>query len=482
MTPRILNKFLNTPAVETSGFNLGKNMNYITPEMRAYASEYTDPLTLNFKLLINYNKPYGLFAPETNINSALAYLKRIGQDVRYEMLKQWIIKFQDFVKNYDFLILGCEGLEVIFNMKPPMMFTGEEKVTIAIRETSDMRFQSLLTMYNKIWYDDVRICEIIPVNLRRFDMSILIYSAGYYNMALYDINENNSNQDSSEINIFPTLAKIGSTFFNTSDGTSGEYYYFNHHLINLGDAEINIEDSGAGFFGNLSNEQAPEPVKNSFSVNYRFARFNGMFNNIFGEFDFVKLLAISAAQDNVSNKLNNKLVVEQFKKSMKDSFNKAGKSIAKSLATKVVNLPSKFLSKNTAIGNALYDVSQPQFVASTLKSAADLGITVGEDWVNGKIANVTNLVQMNFSNTFNKIYDDVLGHKQGYANSVKVSDTPIQSETMVNQTPTTNLINPAQQTEIYTPSKTSPYVPGIIPPVKKGIRLSDGNIYDRKSF
>ena len=83
--------------------------------------------------------------------------------------------------------MQVEGLEVIQNRKPGHVFTEEDKLNIIIRETVDMRVQSLINDYNHIWYDHVRGVEVLPQNLREFDMFIMLYDVNYYNTMLYDI-------------------------------------------------------------------------------------------------------------------------------------------------------------------------------------------------------------------------------------------------------------------------------------------------------
>jgi hypothetical protein len=290
---------------------------YLTPEYKGYLADISDPLTLCFKLMIDYDKPYGLFTDETDgdgviyTNSALAYLKRIGEDARYSMLKVWIKNFKEFVKNYDFLILNCDGLDEIINKKAGDMFTDADKVTITVRETADMFFQSLLTTYRHIWYDNSRGVEVLPANLRRFDIGILVFNSAYYKMSDYDpvqFKKDHSEYTDADLlrtKIFPTLRKISDSAF----VFNSETYTFNHHFIVLGDASINNEESGKGFFDTMNNEPTDDFVKNNLTLNFRFAEYNGMFNNIMGEFNFAKQLAIIAAESRFSNLISESATV-----------------------------------------------------------------------------------------------------------------------------------------------------------------------------
>lgn len=178
------------------GIPVGNTQRVITSEDRARQLPLTEHLSVGFKLFINWNKDYGLFADDdlnrsgattTTNNSAVSYLYRIGQENRAVALKAWIKKFKELIAVYDFLFMQVEGLEVIQNRKPGHVFTEEDKLNIIIRETVDMRVQSLINDYNHIWYDHVRGVEVLPQNLREFDMFIMLYDVNYYNTMLYDI-------------------------------------------------------------------------------------------------------------------------------------------------------------------------------------------------------------------------------------------------------------------------------------------------------
>ena len=78
--------------------NAHRNSYDFKPEHRARRSQFTDPFIPNFKLLVDFDKPYGLFADENNQNSALAYIKRVfgNNSPRYLMLKSFIEQFKLF--------------------------------------------------------------------------------------------------------------------------------------------------------------------------------------------------------------------------------------------------------------------------------------------------------------------------------------------------------------------------------------------------
>jgi len=436
-----------------SELKLEKDLTYITPEIRALVTPYTDPLSLNFKLMINYDRPSGLFADESVTDSALAYLNRIGEVERYTMLKKWIEIVKDFIKNYDFLIMTCDGIETITNVKPSDFFTDEDKLTFSIRETIDMRFQSILTIYRQIWFDDVRKVEVIPMNLRRFDVFVLVYASGYYNMIYYDaITESINSTADPDGQILPTLNKLADGFFNPNSATP---YKFNHHLISLKSCWINNEESGKTFFESLTNEQAAPQVKNTLVLNYRFAFYSGVFNNIIGNFDFVKLLAVSAAQDKLSNSAK-----ASWLQQMKDAFKNQGSNVLNGLKDKIKQAPKKFISTSTPIGNALHDFTDPTSLATMSRNTVDLGINAGEDYINNNVTKLDNLIMQNFSDDFVNAYKNALGPE------IKNKPTLFTDQTTPIDSITTDNVNKSSQNKS----------------MEKNIKYEVVNIYKRSNF
>jgi hypothetical protein len=434
---------------------------FITPELRAYMSQYSDPLVLNFKLMIDFSKPYGLFADETYLDSALAYLKRIGETIRYEALKNWISIFKIFVKNYDFLILNCDGLDNIVNQKPWENFSEEDKVSFSIRETSDMMVQSLLTTYRQIWFDYARQVEVLPANLRRFDLAILVYSAGYFNMSIYDSYINNKQRNEPITKMYPTLKKLSDEYFIEN----ADSYDFNHHLIMIIDAQINNEDSGKSFFESINNEPNDEYRKNTLALNFRFATYTGTFNNIFGEFDIVKELALAASQEKFNNESSKSV---DFSEKMKKYWEEAGESfkdnstrVIRSLTSKPTTYLKSLFSVTTPIGNLISQYADPTKLANMAKNAIDEKIQEVENkYIYDNIAKLQNMVMSSFSDSFLDIYK----------NELEQNSNKKQIETLENPTKTDK--NTGDVFNV----KSAPTRVG------KGITYQKSNIYNRKGF
>jgi hypothetical protein len=455
---------------------LGRFKQYFTGEQRGFAAKYADPLTLNFKILFDFDSTVGLFAPETNINSALAYLKRIGgQEERYEMLKNWIEVFKIFVKDYDFLILEIEGLDKIQNSKAFEAFIEEEVfISITVRETSDMLIQGLLTTYRHIWFDDIRGVEVIPINLRRFDISVIVFSAGYFNMLYYDDNDEFENKTPNSNGIeklmFPTLKKLDDRNFKNK---SSEKY--NHVMFNLQGCSINNEESGKSFTQSLTNEMSSDYIKNILAFNFRFGQYKGRFNNIVGNVDFVNILALMSAQNKAINMTNprnlsfQEKLKEQFKNplnSLKQSFTKESLNTAFSnlksstlstLENKALNQIGQITSKNSVVGDLLSKMT-PEFATQMIQNTINRGInTIEKKYIGDPIAKLNNMLFQNFSNDLIDIYKNNIAENKNIGLS-----TDIKPANRLSKSPT------------YQPEKIGENTPGI--------SFGTGNVYNRRRF
>ena len=435
-------------------YSLHNNKKYVTSVDKAYLAKYIDPLTLNFKLLIDFDRTSGLIANEKYENSALAYLKRIGDELRYEQLKNWISVLQILNKEYDFLLLNVEGLDTIKNAKPYDSFNEEEdKLTLTFRETSDMLVESLIETYRHLFFDDIRCVEVLPSNLRKFDISILVFSGGYFNTFLYDDNDE-ENPDVEKI-IFPTKRKLSDTTF--KNPLSAKY---NHLLFNMNSCSIDITESGKTFLENVSNEPGGDMTKNNLVITYKFAGYKGRFNNIMGDIDFVGLLALMAAQNKISNsseapeKLKTKL-----KDQIKDSWKSLKSSTMKTLEAKKDNQLKKVLSSNSVIGDVIskFSVKNAEMM---IKNTLDLGINFVEDsLINEPLTKINNLLFQNFSNNLIDIY------KNNFDTNMQNNNIKLLENNETSQSVTGRFYSPEQRDN-----------------VERGISLRNENIYNRTGF
>ena len=469
------NSDLMGPNLSTELPNIGQNVSlnnynetYTTGEVKARLAKFADPLTINYKLILDFDRKSGLLASEDNVDSALAFLKRIGDKERYEMLNHWIMLFQTIVKDYDFLFMDVEGLQEVQFNHPTKFFLDNNKLKFTVRETLDMMFQALITTYRDICYDNIRGVTVLPSNLQKFDCYVVVYSAGYYNILFHDFN--NESSDDLDLKVLPTKRKLSDEYFNLDTITD-----FNHMLYQFVSCKFDFE-SGQDFLSSISNDMSSDIVKNNITLTYKFANSSGTFNNITGNDNFFNVLALAAAENKLRNEValtqsntikptgegienesnsplsgnsynpfnpnskskfwnNNKVkkilsntkIDEQLQGAYKQFSNKdTYKNIYKNLKETTINklndklmnqIPTKLLGPHTVLGN-LFEGLNVDNVTNILQNTIDKGINVFGDKIDTGITKVNNLLFNNFSDDLVEIYNNVF--QQNNVNQIQV--------------------------------------------------------------
>lgn len=121
-------------------------------------------------------------------NSAWAYLKNNGEQERAYMLKHFITLLSDISTNYPWYFPVIEGLDTAVNReiggeKGFMLNPERPKITIkCLQDAVDDRIGTLLDLYRAITYSWASKREILPSNLRKFNMSIYVFEAPMANV------------------------------------------------------------------------------------------------------------------------------------------------------------------------------------------------------------------------------------------------------------------------------------------------------------
>lgn len=443
---------------------------YTTGEDKLHLYKFGDPLTLNFKLIMDYDRKSGLFADESHPDSALAFLKRIGEDDRYDMLKHWINVFKSLVKDFDFLFLNVDGLDIVQNKPNHEYFLDKEKIKLTLRETTDMLVQSLLVTYNNIVYDKIRKVTVLPSNLRKFDCYIVVFSAGYYNILFHDVDKNNP--DNLDRKVLPTKHKLADEVFNINSIGS-----FNHTLYEFVSCSLDFE-SGSMFADSVSNEMSGDYVKNNITFTYKFATFSGTYNNIMGDNNWYSILAQAAAEnkiqnlarfqyiknasssgfvadgkdflssDNLKAMLGNTVLgstldnIKQFgnKDTYKNIFNSIKTNTLTKLEDKLVNqLPVKLLGPHSVIGQTLSKIN-PNYVTNMIQNTVDLGIGKLQDLYDTGVTSLNNLILTNYNDNLADVYNNVFA-KYKPTNDIEVINQG-PSKPYYDENPNNNFTDP----------------------------------------
>ena len=212
-----------------------------------------DPTFAGYKPFFSFHDESGLLADGEN--GAEAYLNRIGEDKRADLLQVFKSLLQQIVSEYSHQFLGVEGLSEAYS-KGHYMLTNEElpKIKFTMFETLDMKISSLNQMYKQICYDSERKVHVLPRNIRNFTMYVYVYDVQFYTTTLTFL-PSFENQD---------LASI------------------NHQMFEFSYCEFN-QESGMSYFDSVARDSNVASVVNDITINYEKCEMSSLFRNITGD-------------------------------------------------------------------------------------------------------------------------------------------------------------------------------------------------------
>jgi hypothetical protein len=392
----------------------------VPTEYKLALLKFNDPLYLNFKLLINdtsrgflggitkvLDKPNT--DPESIVNddpdfpvdSAMAYLIRIGEKARAILLQQFMLGFVNIIRNHEYLIQTAEGVDDFLSAKKWETFIDgqDHPITIKFAETVDSKVTSVLCLASAVTYDISRNCYVLPVNLRAMDFGILVYNADYFNSELYEYDDS----DDIERQMFPTIKKVNQIgIFTNNVNNYNDPPKFIHSLIEFSGA-IDINKTGTEYFSNaFSNIEIQATSQTNLVINcWNYCK-SSSFKNMFGNINIEQMLAIMA-------ELNKLDTIEQITMELTNhvgylNFGTANGSIG-GIVGNTANWGQKFV-------NSMLDYSMDTLnnlknragkYATGLKSMLSTSLGVIQDYTNPNLA--ANLLGR-FTNGAIKILDD----------------------------------------------------------------------------
>lgn len=119
-------------------------------------------------------------------NSAWAYLKMNDENERAEKLKHFVTLLSDISSKSPWYFTSVSGIQEALDRKVTedgkLDLTERKKLVInCLPDSFDNRISTLLELYRDITWSWVHKKEIIPSNLRKFDMAIYIFETPEYN-------------------------------------------------------------------------------------------------------------------------------------------------------------------------------------------------------------------------------------------------------------------------------------------------------------
>lgn len=177
-----------------------------------------------------------------NYNSAWSYLKLNNEEERAEKLEHFVTLLSDINSNSPWYFSSIGGMDAALERKSvedgKIDFTETKKLSITcLPDAFDNRISTLLDLYRDITWSWVHKKEIIPANLRKFDMAVYIFESAV----------NNMHNDNDII------------------GSENEYKV-SYKMVEFHDCEINYNSIKTGF-SEMSNEAGFSP-KYTIEISY----------------------------------------------------------------------------------------------------------------------------------------------------------------------------------------------------------------------
>ena len=177
-----------------------------------------EPGWFYFKIFFNFHDTKGLFAgimdniiPNT---CAMRYLFGIRNFYSQEQIQDRMLALARFTHTLSYInsvcpwfFIGIGGLSKLNGIKLDDLSKEKSIDLMCNGDAIDMRLNTLLDMYKYACYDEINLKEIIPQNLRKFDMSIVIMNVPvkYFQTGMITSGQNAK---------MSQIGKNGSTFLN----------------------------------------------------------------------------------------------------------------------------------------------------------------------------------------------------------------------------------------------------------------------------
>jgi hypothetical protein len=219
----------------------------------AIQPKYMNDAKVNgFKLFFHFDATVGLLAAENHMNSALAYLKRLGQEERYKRLKLFINLLSVINSEAPWIFQDIEGIQETWTAPFSDVYKNRQ-IKISTLESVDEKIQALMYLYRKSVFDDSRGVWVVPKNLREFSMSIYVY----------------------DYRVFQKTS-IANGFLQTDANL--DVKLINHTLFDYGSCEFS-NASGAEAFSSISNN-ASTFITSSIVINTEQSAISGLYKTL----------------------------------------------------------------------------------------------------------------------------------------------------------------------------------------------------------
>lgn len=169
-------------------------------------------------------------------NSAWSFLKSNYEEERADALEKFICLLSQISSESPWYFQSVTGVDEALAREKWQVSEDRKKISIkCLNDPVDHRIESLLSLYRSIVWSHTRKCEVLPANLRKFDMGMFIFG-GLFNGLVVE-HDKKGNQTN--------WAKMGHLNINTD---RANYKYIEFH-----NCEISLDSIKSGF-NEISNE------------------------------------------------------------------------------------------------------------------------------------------------------------------------------------------------------------------------------------
>lgn len=237
--------------------------------------KYQDPTYFGFKILFDFNKINGLLADASNINSASAYLTRIGDKVRLNYLQTFINLLRNISTQTAWFFDSISGLDEAWKRDYNMPLLADKMLTITCRESIDLRMTALIDLYRKACFDWVNRREVVPINLRLFEMTVYVYDYRIFNDFEGRNDELGNSKKNDLLKLFGTkdVNFEATDYLNIGRTTNRIVYTFKN-------CEFQISE--APHLADIKNSNDSEIISQSIAIKYQDVEEDNVYNMYFG--------------------------------------------------------------------------------------------------------------------------------------------------------------------------------------------------------
>ncbi len=209
--------------------------------------------------------------------SAVQFLYSVGEPERAKMLEKFISSLRKISEETPWYFQSVTGLDSLYsqgyiNTRGTQTGLSDASITISTLESLDYRLHALKDLYRKAAYDRKYRRWILPINMRRFRMSVFI--GDYRQMAItednYSINPRQALDALRDIDVFNGSNIGGKLLGKINDGALSFVkrlqWWDNHFSCMLFDCQ-DCEFDMSGFVTDLSHSRLNNDLDSKFTIN-----------------------------------------------------------------------------------------------------------------------------------------------------------------------------------------------------------------------